>query len=199
MSTMQPIQRNEILPLGEYETLRPRFRARVIDEKKARRVQLGEHLSAVFENRDSVLLQIQEMLRTERITSESAIAHEIETYNDLVPGEGQLSITLFVEIPHKETRDRMLVELAGLEDTLRVEIDGRRFPATGPRPAGFVPDRTTAVHYLKATLDADARAAMASGKAKAALVVSHPKLTERADLGRATLAKLADDLVQGGR
>src|SRR5277367_2857405 len=100
---MQLIQRNEILPLGDYEAIRPRFRARVIDEKKARRVKLGDHLSAIFENRDSVLLQIQEMLRTERITAEPAIHHEIETYNDLVPARGQVSLTLFVEIPDKET------------------------------------------------------------------------------------------------
>ena len=65
---MQPILRNEILPLGEYEMIRDRFRARVIEEKRPRRIQLGEHLSVVLENRDSVMLQIQEMLRTERIT-----------------------------------------------------------------------------------------------------------------------------------
>src|SRR5271168_3775318 len=105
---MKPVQRNEILPIGEYELVRPHFRARVIEEKKARRLQVGEHLSAVFENHDSVLLQIQEMLRTERITAEAAIAHEIETYNELVPARGQVSLTLFVEIPDKETRDRML-------------------------------------------------------------------------------------------
>src|SRR5689334_6801955 len=108
---MRPIERSEILGLGPYEQIRDRFRARVIDEKKARRVALGEHLTVVFENRDTVLLQIQEMLRTERITTESAIAHEIETYNELVPAEGELSVTLFVEIPDKETRDRLLVEL----------------------------------------------------------------------------------------
>ncbi len=137
----------------------------MIEEKRARRVKLGEHLSAVFENRDSVLLQIQEMLRTERITSESAIAHEIETYNALVPGAGELSLTLYVEIADKETRDRALVELAGLEDAISVEVDGARFPAWGPRPAGFVEGITTAVHYLKATLDPEAIAAIASGKA----------------------------------
>src|ERR1700691_6669087 len=148
---MQIIQRNEILPIGDYEAVRPRFRARVLEEKKPRRVPVGEHMTALFENRDSVLLQIQEMLRTERITAEPAIAHEIETYNDLVPGPGQLSLTVFVEIADKPTRDRMLVELAGLEDTIEIEVDGRRFPARGPKPDGFVEGRTTAVHYLKAT------------------------------------------------
>ncbi|MFT3769556.1 MAG: DUF3501 family protein [Minicystis sp.] len=191
---MQLIQRNEILPIGEYEAIRPRFRARVIEEKRPRRVKIGDHLSAVFENRDSVLLQIQEMLRTERITSESAILHEIETYNDLVPGDGQLSLTMFVEIPDKEVRDRLLVELAGLEDSVWIEIDGARFHVTGKRPDGFVEGRTTAVHYLKATLSTEAVAKLKARQAKAALVIAHPKYEARADLGPATLARLAEDL-----
>ena len=69
---MRLIERSEILPIGEYELIRPHFRARVVEAKRPRRVALGEHISALFENRDSVLLQIQEMLRTERITGEPA-------------------------------------------------------------------------------------------------------------------------------
>jgi hypothetical protein len=192
---MTLIERNEVLPLGEYEAVRPHFRARVIEEKKARRVALGEFISVVFENRDSVLLQIQEMLRTERITSESAVLHEIETYNELVPSPRQLSVTAFVEIADKPTRERMLVKLAGLEDTFGIEVDGRMFSATGKRPDGFVPGRTTAVHYLKATLDAPAAAAITGGRAKVALVVTHPELDQRrVELGRGMVAKLADDL-----
>src|SRR6478609_4852038 len=103
---MRTIERNEILPLGDYEAIRPHFRARVIEEKRARRVRLDDQLAVSFENRDTVLLQIQEMLRTERITAEPAVAHEISTYNDLVPGPDQLSLILWVEIPEKALRDR---------------------------------------------------------------------------------------------
>jgi hypothetical protein len=191
---MQPIQRDEILPLGEYEQIRPRFRARVIEEKRARRLELGEHLSAIFENRDSVLLQIQEMLRTERITAEPAVRHEIETYNDLVPGPGQVSLTVFVEIPDKDLRDRLLVELAGLEDALALEVDGEPFPLGGPRPDGWVPGRTTAVHYLKATPSPAAVARIVARAARVALVARHPRYEARAELGPAGLAKLAEDL-----
>lgn len=191
---MRTIERSEILELGEYELVRPHFRARVIAEKKPRRVQLGEHIAAVFENRDSVLLQIQEMLRTERITAEPAILHEIATYNELVPGPGQLSVTMFVQIPDRELRDRSLVAWAGLEESLSVEVDGESFAARGPRPPGWVPERTTAVHYLKATLSADAVAAIVGGTAKVALVVAHPQLSLRAELERATVAKLGEDL-----
>lgn len=190
---MVPIQRNEILPLGEYELIRERFRSRVIAEKRARRVSIGEHLSAVFESRDTVMLQIQEMLRTERITKEPAILHEIETYNELLPTDGGLSLTLFVEIPSRELRDQMLVDLAGLEDHVRVEIDGERFPASGKRE-GAEASRTTAVHYLKVALSPEASAKIRERKvSSAAVVVDHPKYSERAELSRATLSSLADD------
>lgn len=190
---MRTIARGEILPIAEYETIRPHFRARIIEEKRARRLQLGEHLSAVFENRDTVLYQIQEMLRTERITAEPAILHEIETYNDLVPAAGQLSLTLFVEIPDRDTRERMLVELAGLEDTISLEVDGERFPAQGDF-AGVLPGRTTAVHYFKFTLSAAAQEAIRQRRARAAVIVGHPGHPVRGELGPQMLASLAADL-----
>ncbi len=191
---MRPIDRSEILPLGDYEAIRPRFRARVIEEKKPRRVAVGDFISVVFENRDSVMMQIQEMLRTERITSESGILHEIETYNDLIPGEDELSVTLFIEIADRETRERTLAELVKLEAFVAIEVDGERFAAQGTPSPGAVETRTTAVHYLKLPLSKEAANKLRARSGSAAIVVSHPKLSVRADLGRATLQKLADDL-----
>ncbi|MCC6524638.1 MAG: DUF3501 family protein [Polyangiaceae bacterium] len=190
---MKPIQRSEILPLGEYELVRERFRVRVIEDKRPRRVALGAHLSATFENRDTVLLQIQEMLRTERINREAAVQHEIDTYNELVPGDDELSFTLFVEIPERELRERMLGELAGLEDHVGLEVDGQLVPAVGKRPEA-VPDRTTAVHYLKLPLPAPLAARLRSRAASAALVVKHPRYECRTELSAATLTALAEDL-----
>lgn len=190
---MRPIDRNEVLGIGDYEVIRERFRSRVIEEKRHRRVRIGDHISVVFENRDTVLFQIQEMLRTERITSESGVLHEIETYNDLIPGPGQLSMTLFVEIPDRAVRDQMLVDLAGLEDTVSIEVDGVAARARGKRE-GAVEGRTTAVHYFKVDLPAEAQAAIKAGRAEVALVIAHPRYAHRVPLGKATLAKLADDL-----
>jgi hypothetical protein len=191
---MRPIQRNEVLPIGDYEAVRPPFRARVLAEKQPRRFALGPHMSGVFENRDTVLLQIQEMLRTERITSEDGIRHEIETYNELVPGPCELSMTCFVEIPDRALRDEMLAKLAGLEAAFAVEVDGRTFAASGPRDAEASPHRTTAVHYLKARLSPEARDAVLARRARVAIVVRHPAYEARADLGEAALGALATDL-----
>jgi hypothetical protein len=190
---MKKVERNEVMPIGDYEQIRPRFRARVIEEKRARRVALGEHMSAIFENHDSVLLQIQEMLRTERITRESSVLHEIETYNDLIPGPNELSATLFLEIPEKELRERLLVELCGLESCFRLEIDGVACPGRN-ETRGVMPDRTTAVHYVKFPVPEASAKAMASKKAgEVALVVEHPKYQARTVFSAATLHSLSED------
>src|SRR5579883_3107500 len=126
---MKPIQRNEVLGIAEYEPIRERFRARVIEEKKRRRVALGPKASAVFENRDTVLLQIQEMLRTERITREAAIQHEIDTYNELLPGAHELSCTLMSEIPEKDERDAFLAAAKGFEEHVWIAAGSQRILA----------------------------------------------------------------------
>src|SRR5262249_23624595 len=97
--SMKRVERGEVLGLAEYEQIRDAFRARVIGEKRTRRVQVCPEVSAVFENHDTVLFQIQEMLRAERITKEAGISHEIDTYNELIPAQNELSATMFVEIP----------------------------------------------------------------------------------------------------
>ncbi|MFO0548952.1 MAG: DUF3501 family protein [Polyangiaceae bacterium] len=189
---MQPITRKEVLGLGDYEQIRTHFRARVIEEKRARRVMLGSNMSATFENRDTVLYQIQEMLRTERITSEPGIAHEIETYNDLLPGASQVSMTLFIEIAEKEERERVLTELAGLEQHVGLEVGGTLYRATEKDRSVEGITRTTAVHYFKIDLDAGAVAAMRGG-AVATVVIDHPRHALRVALDRATVASLARD------
>jgi hypothetical protein len=190
---MRKVERSELLPLGEYEAIRERFRARIIQEKKDRRLALGPHMSAVFENHDTALYQIQEMLRTERITREGAILHELETYNELVPGEGELSATLFVEIPEATLRDRMLVELAGLEPCFALDVNGEKLRARN-ETRGTLPDRTTAVHYVRFPLSPAAQAAIAAGQATVKLVADHPRYQHETTLGPATLASLRADL-----
>jgi hypothetical protein len=190
---MKKVQRSELLDLGGYEQIRVPFRARIIAEKKHRRLDLGDELSVVFENHETVLFQIQEMLRTERITSEAAIAHEIETYNDLVAGPDEISATLFVEIPDKEPRDRRLVELVGLERGVLLDVGGHAVLARFDQ-RGVLPDRTLAVHYLKFPLGPGAAARWTAAGDRVAVVIDHPRLSLRVPLPRAVIAALAADL-----
>lgn len=198
---MKPIERGEVLGLADYETIRERFRGRVIQEKKARRVPLGPKASCVFENRDTVLLQIQEMLRTERITREAGVLHEIATYNELIPGPRELSATILVEIPDKEERERFLVDAKGLEREFALVIAGVRCRGKNDSRSEF-PDRTTAVHYVKFELDAQAERVLLDVLERKTrpdaivveLVSTHPAYTETVRLPEALVAGIAEDL-----
>jgi hypothetical protein len=190
---MKPIQRSELLDLGAYEEVRERFRARVIAVKKPRYVALGPAMTVLFENRDTVLFQVQEMLRTERITQEKAILHELETYNELLPREHELSATVFVEFPEREERERMLAALAGVEDDFYVACGEERL-AVIPDRRGTDPARTMAVQYVRFPLSSAAEAALRSGSSALRLGVDHPAYQAEVTLSQATLASLRDDL-----
>jgi uncharacterized protein DUF3501 len=194
---MKKVQRNELLGLAEYEQIRPQFLARIVNEKKDRRVVVSDEISVIFENHDTALFQIQEMLRTERITKEAAILHELETYNELVPDDAELSATMFVEIADAATRDRRLVELAGLEGKIAMEVLGTKVPARNVT-RGVLPDRTTAVHYLKFPLGKDLASRLAArakeGDGAMVFLLEHPKLTVRKAIPAVTARSLAEDL-----
>jgi hypothetical protein len=190
---MKPVTRDELLDLGAYERIRETYLRSVIERKKPRYVKLGPNMTALFENRDTVLLQIQEMLRTERITREAAILHELETYNELLPGARELSLTLFIEYGDREARERMLVALAGIEDRFRVRV-GDEVVRCIPDSRGSDATRTMAVHYIKFRMSEGAFSAFRSG-ASVSLEVEHPQYSASTELPEATLRSLRDDFV----
>src|SRR5690606_7249561 len=95
---MRKVRREEVLPLAEYEAVRDEFRRKILAQKADRRIHLGPVLTFLFENHDTVLYQVQEMLRAEGIDAEPHIQHEIDTYNELLGERGDLGCTLLVEI-----------------------------------------------------------------------------------------------------
>ncbi len=193
---MKLVDRGEILGLAEYETVRDQFRGRIIAEKKLRRVHLGPKASAVFENHDTMLMQIQEMLRTERITRPAAVQHEIDTYNEIVPGGDELSITLMIEIADKLERDAFLRDALGFERHVWLVAGDHRVQARA-LDRGTPEGRTTAVHYLKFKLPpavANALRAGGPGAPPLSLEVDHPVYAARATLPRETALQVAEDL-----
>lgn len=191
---MKPVERSEILDLGAYEQIREHFRNRVIALKKQRRVTLGDHMSLVFENHDIALLQIQEMLRTERITNEAAIAHEISTYNELLPAQDELTATLFIEYTDADERALALSQLHDLEGHLNLVIDDRRVAARFSRQFGEETGRLPAVNYIRFKLDAADIASLRNTQTPIVMEASHPSYQARSVLSSATRAQLVDDL-----
>jgi len=191
---VKKVDRSELLGLGAYEEVRERFRARIIQLKKTRRVAVGPHMTFVFENHDTALFQIQEMLRTERITDERAIAHELETYNDLVPDEGELSATLFVEYDDKDERASALEALVGLADYVALWIHDRPFDARFLVQAGEETTRLPAVGYVRFRVGRYAAPLLRDREADAHLEITHAAYSASATLSAETRASLADDL-----
>ena len=190
---MKKVDRSEILDLGAYEGIRERFRARIMEMKTHRRVGLGEHMTIIFENHDTVLYQIQEMLRTERISQPSAVQHEIDTYNDLVPLDGHLSSTLMIEYTDPAERKEMLDRMGDLRTSVALHIGDAVIKGVFHDQPGEE-DRLPAVNYVTFELG-EAAAGLKKKGVEVAIVVDHPDYQSRDVLSDATRISLADDLV----
>jgi len=186
----------DIVDHRAYERERDDFRATIIAMKKRRRIALGEFVTIVFENTDTMRFHVQEMARAERMLTDDAIAGEVATYNDLIPDPGELSGTLFIELTEDAALREWLPKLREIEFSVRFEL--------GPRDAASrvlgIPrdeerltrdDITSTVHYLRFPFDTSQREQLASGPAR--LVVDHPEYKVWMELNDAQRAELAGD------
>jgi hypothetical protein len=187
---MQKIELSEIRHVADYEIERETLRPKVIAVKERRRIRLGGHVTFLFENRETVRYQIQEMMRIERIVKPQDIAHEVETYNELIPARGELSASMLIEYETPEERAVKLRELLGLEKHLWLEVTG-----AGRVPAVFderqiATDRISAVQYIKFRLTEAQMGAWSSG---AKIVSSHPAYPAERVLSETELTELQRD------
>lgn len=182
---MKPVHRCEILDYATYTERRAEVQAQIRAIKAPRRVHVGEFLTFLFENRDTVRYQIQEMVRVERIVREADIQHELATYNELLGGDGELGCVLMLEIPTVADRDRWLVEWIDLPNHVYARLsDGRRVPAVfDARQVGH--KRLSSVQYLKFPT---------GGAVPVAIGTTLPTLTLETVLTEPQRAALAADL-----
>ena len=193
---MRPIGKDEILNLYEYEKVREARRAAVIALKRARRITVGRYLSFVFENRDTVWFQIQEMIRAERIVDEAKVADELDVYNGLLPGAGELAATMFIEIGDAAAIKPVLDALLGIDTRDYVRLEVGSHAVVGRFEAGHSDEelgKLSAVHFVRFTLPEAARRAFLTSEV--ALVVDHPNERARTVLSTEARASLAADLV----
>jgi hypothetical protein len=201
-----PLTPADILDLRAYERVRDDYRRRVMASKQRRRVALGPIMTVLFESVDTVRFQVQEMARAERILTDEGIEAELDVYNRLLPGPGELSATLFIELTTEQDLRRWLPALVGIERTLDLELSGVASAAGGVAPptrVRGVPESThaealtratvtAAVHYLRFRLSEPEVARFAVGPVS--LVASHPHYQARTELGPLTRDELLADL-----
>lgn len=181
------------MSLADYEAARPTFRAKVIEHKKRKRVLLGPEMSLLFEDRLTVLNQVLEMVRAERLTRPEAIADEVAVYNDLVPADGCLLATLMIEIADAAQRALRQRDYLGLDHHLHIDIAGHRTTATFD-PKGIEEHEISVVQYVTFAVGADAAPALRDLARPARLVCTHPRYGFAVELRADTRTALADDL-----
>lgn len=192
---MDKIQIKEIIPLEEYEPTRNKIRNEIIKIKKRRRVFLGDTISVIFENRQTILFQIQEMIRAERLVEPKKIQNEIDAYNPLIPETSGLSATFFIEITDSEDIRKSLDGLLGIDDGkhLFFDIGGEQIFAQFA-PGQSREDRISAVHFVKFPFQKTELDRFRNPDISVSLVVDHSIYGAKTLLSKETREELLGDL-----
>ncbi len=188
---------DDIADQRAYERERQEFRSRMIEVKRRRRVGIGELLTVMFENRDTMRLQIQEMVRVEKLLTDEAVLEELKAYNPMIPEPGQLCATLFLELTSDDQVREWLPKLAGLENSISLLLsDGSSVQGEidAQHAAGLTRDDVTAaVHYLTFNFTPDQIMAFQNGPVS--VVCSQKNYIDSTVLGDATISELLSDLL----
>lgn len=193
--TARVLTRADIMAMDDYARIRREKRRALSVLRRARRVEVGPHASLSFENRETVWMQIHEMLHVER-GGEAQIADELAAYNPLIPNGAELVATLMFEIDNPERRARFLGRAGGIERAVELRIGASVAPAA---PEGDV-ERTSAagkasaVHFLRFPLSAAQIAAFRDPDETLAVAIAHPAYSHAATLDSGARAALAEDL-----
>ena len=187
---MKHLTAKDLWPLAVYEGVREQFRRAVIAVKRDRRVQVGPFMSFVFENQATVKFQVQEILRIERISDAAQIAEELEGFNTMLPGPGELSATLMIELTGSDAEVKeQLARLFGLRDHVWLLAGGLRVKGE-LEPNREEPGRVSSVQYVRFKVP-EAQALL---RGPAFLIIDHPAYTHRTELPDAVRRSLAQDL-----
>ncbi|MGH7826139.1 MAG: DUF3501 family protein [Candidatus Binatia bacterium] len=189
---MNKVNLGDIMGLSGYEKVREDFRRRIIELKRKRRVCIGDRVSLVFENRDTVIFQIQEMLRAERITDLDRIREEIEVYNQLIPERGELSATLFLEIEDQTHLREELLKFLGIDEAVFLKVGDHTIHARFEEGRSK-DDKISAVQYVKFPMRQQEISGFVGGET-AELTIDHPNYKVAVPVDSETRKSLIEDL-----
>jgi Protein of unknown function (DUF3501) len=171
---MNLLTREDVLSIEDYEKQRETFRSRIIALKQRRRISIGPLLTLVFENRETLRFQIQEMLRVERILDPAKVQDELNVYNTLLPTSHELSATLLIEITEEAKMKEWLDRFMGLDRGPTVAIKAGGETVFGEFEGGHSHDtKISAVHFVRFRPSDTMKAAFADLRQPVSLTVDH--------------------------
>ena len=162
---MEKLTHEDLYTLEAYEKHRPEFRARVMEHKQHRRLPLGNNVMLLFEDRLTMLYQVQEMLRAEKIFTAAGILDELSVYNPLIPDGSNWKATMMIEYADADERAVALEQLLGIEDRVWAEVDGRQrdYAIADEDLERSTEVKTSSVHFLRFELPPEAVQALKNG------------------------------------
>lgn len=148
---MEKLNKSDLFSLEEYSINRDSFRKKVLEEKQHRKVYIGEHVVLLFENKNTIQYQIQEMLRIEKIFDAEGIQEELDAYNPLIPDGSNLKAVMLIEYPDVEERKEKLKILKGIEKKIWIKVGSHNkvFAIADEDLEREDETKTSAVHYLR--------------------------------------------------
>jgi hypothetical protein len=180
---MKPLAQADLLSYENYERNRDAFRTRIIELKRRRRLSVGDKITLVFENRDTIQFQIQEMIRAERIVDPHRMQGELDVYNALLPGEGELSATLFIEITESDHIERDLDAFQGIDCGRTVALLAGASTVYGHFEGGHSKeDKISAVHFVKFGPSSDWIRELAQEGTAVSIRIDHPAYRREAEV-----------------
>lgn len=138
---------SELLSPEEYAEVRDAQNLAAIKMESRRRIST-KTFSFLFECKELIINQIQEMIYLENIHSASGIEELIEAYSDLLPGDDVLSVSMFIEFESERQMLRLMKELTSVEDRVYLVFDDHELKAQ-PEPGRSTDSLESSLQYLK--------------------------------------------------
>ena len=167
---MQKLTREDLYSLEEYAEMRDGYRNKIMEHKKDRRLELGENVLMMFEDRLIMQYQVQEMLKAEKIFEAAGIEEELEAYNPLIPDGTNWKATMLIQYTDVEERQKKLTQLIGIEKSIWMQVEGfdKVYAIADEDLERDTEVKTSAVHFMRYELDDEMITAVKTGVAIAA-------------------------------
>ena len=192
------LKREDLFSLEEYAEQRSNIRKNVMNVKKLREVNLGEHIRLLFENHQTVQYQVQEMLRIEKIFEAAGIQDELDVYNPLIPDGSNLKATMMIEYTDVVERTKALSNLIGIEKSIYFQVGNHQnvYAICNEDLERETDEKTSSVHFMRFEFEQTMIADFCKG-INVKIGVSHPNYDCEIILDKRVQAELKQDFING--
>ncbi len=135
---MTNLKKEDLLSLEEYSEKRSSLRDENIALKKERLIKIGDNVSLLFENKETVQNKLQELLRDENVIQSEEIQEKLSIYKLLLPDTNNLKASMFIGSDDKEKLDFFAEDGKGIDKRVWIQI--------GENDRVFGSSHTNAIH-----------------------------------------------------